>query len=335
MIHPNHVIAGQLRREYLLPPEGRPLLDVPGGNLLYAAAGARLWSDKIGLLSRAGEDYPQEWLKKFTKLGFDTKGIRTLTGGLDLRSFRAYMDAYTPQTSNPVAHFARLGMPFPKSLLGYQPHSEGQDSRSRSNTDSPRITDIPKTYLDAKAVHICPTDYVSHTQLLPAFRQAGVLTTSLDPSPGYMLPAFMEDVRSLVHGLTAFMPSEEEIRALFWGRTRDLWEMVEAIGSWGVEFVIVKRGGLGQMIFDSTNRRRFEVPAYPGRVVDPTGGGDAFCGGFIVGYAESYDPVRAALFGNVSASLTLEGSGAFYALDALPGLAQARLDTLKEIVREA
>ena len=65
MIHPNHVIAGQLRREYLLPPEGRPLLDVPGGNLLYAAAGARLWTDKIGLLSRAGEDYPQEWLKQF------------------------------------------------------------------------------------------------------------------------------------------------------------------------------------------------------------------------------------------------------------------------------
>ncbi len=335
MIHPTYVIAGQLRRDYLLPPEGRPMLDVPGGNLLYAAAGARLWSDKIGLLSRAGEDYPQEWLKQFERLGFDTKGVRILTGGLDLRSFRVYMDASSPQTSNPVAHFARLGLPFPKSLLGFQPRSEGQDSRSRSNPDSPRITDIPKHYFDAKAVHICPTDYVSHTQLLPAFRQAGVQTTSLDPSPGYMQPAFMEDVRSLVHGLTVFMPSEEEIRALFWGRTRELWEMVEAIGSWGVEFVIVKRGGLGQMIYDSGNRRRYEVPAYPGKVVDPTGGGDAFGGGFIVGYAESYDPVRAALHGNVSASLTIEGSGAFFALDALPGLAQARLDTLKEIVREA
>jgi sugar/nucleoside kinase (ribokinase family) len=332
---PAHVIAGQLRREYLLPPEGRPLLDVPGGNLLYAAAGARLWSDKIGLLSRVGEDYPQEWLKRYAKLGFDTKGIRILTGGLDLRSFRAYMDAATPQTSNPVAHFARLGMPFPKSLLGFQPRSEGKDSRTQTAPDSPRLTDIPKIYLDAKAVHICPTDYVSHTQLLPAFRQAGVLTTSLDPSPGYMQPSFMEDVRSLVQGLTAFMPSEEEIRSLFWGKTNDLWAMIEAIGAWGVEFVIVKRGGLGQMIYDSSSRRRFEVPAYPGRVVDPTGGGDAFCGGFLVGYAESYDPVRAALHGNVSASITLEGSGAFFSLDALPGLAQARLETLKEIVREA
>jgi hypothetical protein len=45
--------------------------------------------------------------------------------------------------------------------------------------------------------------------------------------------------------------------------------------------------------------------------------------------------VRAALHGNVSASIALEGSGAFFSLDALPGLAQARLETLKEIVREA
>jgi sugar/nucleoside kinase (ribokinase family) len=336
VIHPTYVISGQLRREYLLPPEGRPLLDVPGGNVLYAAAGARIWSDKIGLLSRIGEDYPQEWLKQFTKRGFDTQGVRILTGGMDLRSFRAYMDVSTWQASNPVAHFARLGLPFPKSLLGFQPKvDQQQDSRSRPAPDSPRITDIPKIYLDVKAVHICPTDYVSQTQLLPAFRQANVLTTSLDPSPGYMLPAFYEDVRSLVHGLTVFMPSENEIRSLFWGRTNDLWEMIEAIGSWGVEFVIIKRGGLGQMIYDATNHRRFEIPAYPARVIDPTGAGDAFCGGFIVGYAESYDPVRAALYGNVSASLTLEGSGAFFALEALPGLALARLETLKEIVREA
>jgi len=335
-MQPNYVIAGQLRRDYLLPPEGRPLLDVPGGNLLYAATGARTWSDKIGLLSRVGEDYPQEWLKQFSERGFDTKGIRVLPGGMDLRSFRAYMDVASWQASNPVAHFARLGLPFPKSLLGFQPRSDQQqDSRSRPAPDSPRITDIPDLYFDIKAAHICPTDYVSHTQLLPAFRQANVLTTSLDPSPGYMLPAFFDDVRSLVHGLTAFMPSEAEIRSLFWGRTNDLWEMIEAIGSWGVEFVIIKRGGLGQMIYDASNHRRFEVPAYPARVIDPTGGGDAFCGGFIVGYAESYDAVRAALYGNVSASLTLEGSGAFFALDALPGLAQARLDTLKEIVREA
>jgi len=108
MVNPFHVIAGQLRRDYLLPPEGRPLLDVPGGNLLYAAAGARVWSERIGLLSRVGEDYPQEWIKHFEELGFDTRGIRIIPGGMDLRAFRAYMDVATLQTANPGVNLSRL-----------------------------------------------------------------------------------------------------------------------------------------------------------------------------------------------------------------------------------
>ena len=150
-----------------------------------------------------------------------------------------------------------------------------------------------------------------------------------------MLPALLMQLKSLLRGLTAFIPSEEEMRALFWGRTDDLWAMIEEVGSWGVELVIVKRGGLGQWLYDSSRRRRFEIPAYPVRTVDPTGAGDAFCGGFLVGYAESFDAVRGAMYGNVSASLAVEGSGAFFALDALPGLARARLDSLTELIREA
>jgi len=40
------------------------------------------------------------------------------------------------------------------------------------------------------------------------------------------------------------------------------------------------------------------------------------------------------LHGSVSASLAIEGSGAFHTLEALPGLAQARLDSLAGIVRQ-
>jgi hypothetical protein len=40
------------------------------------------------------------------------------------------------------------------------------------------------------------------------------------------------------------------------------------------------------------------------------------------------------LYGSVSASLKMEGSGPFYPLDVLPGLAEARLHSLKEMARE-
>ena len=334
-MHPQFVIAGQLRREYLLPPEGRPVIDAPGGNLLYAASGAGVWEKELGLVSRVGEDYPHEWLRQFAGRGLITEGIRVVPESLELRSFRAYTDPISSQTANPVSHFVRLGLPFPKSLLGYQPPAGGTDSRTHPAPDSPRITDVPRTYLEAKGVHLCPTDYVSHSQLFPLFRSAGALTITLDPSPSYMLPALLTALKSLLRGLTAFVPSEDEMRALFWGRTDDLWAMIEEVASWGVEMVIVKRGGLGQWLYDSSSSRRYEIPAYPVRTVDPTGAGDAFCGGFLIGYSQSFDAVQGAMYGNISASLAVEGSGAFFALEALPGLAKARLDSLSELIREA
>jgi sugar/nucleoside kinase (ribokinase family) len=110
--------------------------------------------------------------------------------------------------------------------------------------------------------------------------------------------------------------------------------MAEALGESGCEFVIVKRGARGQMLYDSVSKKRWEVPAYPARPVDVTGAGNSFCGGFLAGYQQTYDPLRGVLYGSVSASLTIEGSGAFHALEALPGLAQRRLDSLAEIVRQ-
>jgi sugar/nucleoside kinase (ribokinase family) len=87
------------------------------------------------------------------------------------------------------------------------------------------------------------------------------------------------------------------------------------------------------MLFNAAAQERWEVPAYPARLADLTGAGDAFAGGFLAGYNRDYDPLRAVLHGNVSSSLTIEGSGAFHALEALPGLAQARLESLSTIVR--
>lgn len=328
------VLAGQLRRDYLLPPSGRPLLDAPGGSLLYAASGLTIWEKGLGLLARVGEDYPTEWLEAFARTGWDVRGVRVLAEALDLRHFQAAIDLHTVQHNNPVAHFSRLGLAFPKSLLGYTPSGEARDDRKNSPPNAPRPGDIPPDYLDASAVHLCPLDFMTANRLTSAFRQASATTLTLDPSAAYLSPSALEDVRSLLHGLTAFLPSEEELRALFWGRSSDLWEMAEAAAAFGCEFVVIKRGGRGQMLYDSASKKRWEIPACPARPTDLTGAGDAFCGGFLAGYARTYDPLRAVLHGNISASLTVEGSGAFHALEALPGLAQARLESLSAIVRQ-
>ncbi len=330
---PQLVIAGQLRRQYLLPPGGRPLIDAPGGNLLYAASGARVWADSVSLLARVGEDYPHGWLRQFQQAGLDTSGIKILPEALDLRSFTAYTDLQTAQRTNPVSHFARLGLPFPKLLLGYHPPEDKPASRNRTNPDSPRLSEIPASYREVKAAHLCPLDLVTHTQLAPEFRQGGMGFVTIDPHPSYMNNIYINNLRSLLQGVTAFCPSEEELRTLFWGRTDDIWQMADILASFGCDIIVIKRGARGQYMFDNHTGTRWEVPAYPASVTDLTGAGDAFCGGFLAGYLTSRDPLQATLQGNIAASFAIEGSGAFYALEAMPGLAQARLHSLANIVR--
>ena len=333
-MEPHFVVAGHLRRDYLLPPVGHPLLDAPGGNLLYAAGGLRVWEPDIGLLGRVGEDYPYQWRRDFEARGFDTQGLRILPNSLDLRNFLAYSETFELSRSNPVTHFSRRGLTFPKSLLGYQPPTDASKKPRQPHPLAPTVRDIPPVYLEASAVHLCPMDFTSHGQLLTAFKAGLITTVTLDPEPAYMTPDFLKDLRELLNRLTAFLPSEEELRSLFWGKTNDLWEMAEALGEYGCELIVIKQGGQGQLVYDAAGKHRWELPAYSSRMADPTGAGDAFCGGFLAGYRKNYEPLEAALYGNVSASLKVEGSGAFYPLEVMPGLAQARLEALRDLVRK-
>jgi sugar/nucleoside kinase (ribokinase family) len=333
---PTFAVAGKLTREYLLPPVGIPLLDSPGGSLLYTAGGLAVWDASIGLIARVNEEYPFAWLDGLLKRGFDTRGIRIHPElqNADLRSFIAYTDKNERSHSNAVSHFARRQLTFPKSLLGYQPADDEHKDLREIEPTSPAALDVPKDFRDIRHVHICPFDFTSQGQMVNLFKGGSNQTISLDPAPSYMKPAFWRNLRLVLQDVTAFHPSEEEIRALFWGETNDLWDMANRISEHGPQIIVIKRGSLGQMVYDVAGNHRYEIPAYPSRLTDPTGAGDAFSGGFLAGYQRTGDPLMAALYGSVSASLKIEGSGPFYPLDVMPGLAEARLHVLQEMARE-
>lgn len=336
MQSPYYLVLGQLRREYILLSDGRQALDQIGGNALYAAGGLGIWSatdEPIGLVARIGEDFPRDWLTEIENQGLDTAGVKVLGEPLDLRAFYAYSDQTTRHQDDPVTHFARRGLSFPKALLGYRNQDFEPQRKTRLGHTSLRGSDLPEVYRSARAAHLCPLDYLSHSLMPAELRQAGVQTVTLDPGPGYMHTAFWDDVPGLLPGLTAFLPAEEDLRELYRGRTQDLWEMAEGLAGYGCEIILITAGASGQYLYDAPGRSRYEIPAYPARVQDVTGAGDAFAGGFLAGYQHTYDPLQAALYGNVSASLAVEGCGPFFPLEALPGLQQARLETLTDLVR--
>ena len=334
-LSPHSIFFGQMRRDFCILPDGKVLLDTPGGNVLYAATGLMVWEQERppGIIARVGEDYPREWLELIERKGILTGGIHVQAQSLDVRSFYAYTDLNTRLSDDPVAAFSRLGQELPRALLGFRPVRPSIDSRTQLGAFSLRQSDLVAAYMDAHSAHLCPLDYLTHTLIPAVLRQAGFTTITLDPSVGTMTPVFWDNIPVMLTGLTAFLPSEEEIRALFHGRSTDLWEMAETLGSYGCDFVVIKRGERGQILYDASSKARWEIPAYPARLANLTGAGDAFCGGFLAGYRRTFDPLMAVLHGSIAASITIEGSGPFFALDVLPGLAQARLEALRENAR--
>ena len=329
-MNPEFLVFGLLTREYLLPPTGDPRLDVAGGSLLYTAAGLRVWESSIGLVGRVGDDYPRDWLNECMSRGFDTSGIRIVPKKLEAREFVSYNESLEVTRINPVTHFARRGLTFPKSLLGYQP----PDERKVEEGSALLVTDISENYLTARAALLCPMSLVTQTQLIAGMKRGDVHTFVLEPASSSMTPTARRELPALLNGVTAFLTSQDELKNLFWGETHDLWKMAEWVSMYGCEYVVIKCGIHGQLLYDVKTKHKWEIPAYPARVADPIGAGDAFNGGFMAGYCKSYDPLEGALAGNVSASLKLEGSGAFYPLDVMPGLAEARLSALREMVRK-
>lgn len=105
----------------------------------------------------------------------------------------------------------------------------------------------------------------------------------------------------------------------------------------GPRAVVIKRGEYGAAVFHQDFT--FAIPAYPlTTVVDPTGAGDSFAGGFL-GYLASVDDTgaeatrRAAVVGSVMASFAVES----YGLDRLRSLSaadiDARFDAFVELTR--
>ncbi len=302
---------------------------------MYSAAGLGIWERDAGLIGRVGSDYPVEWLEKATGFGFDVRGVRVLPDPLDLRSFTAFADPDMRFIDNPVVQFARRGLPFPKTLLGFANPPPQLDSKTKPDTITIRLKDVPKDYLDATAAHLCPLDFLSQTLLPSSLRQGHIHTITVDPAPSYMNPVFWDDMPAVMHGITAFICNEAKLMSLFQGRSTDLWEMAETLAELGCEIIVIKRGARGQYLYSHASHTRWMIQAYPAQCTNPMGAGDAFCGGFLAGYRKTYDPLEACLYGNISASLVIEGNGPFFALDSLPGLAHARLEAFRNMPRKA
>ena len=337
--NPDFVFLGGLREDYCITHDGISIDRALGGNAVYAAVGACLWGANVGLLGRVGSNFPHEWIRLIAEAGIDILGIKQLPIELDTRTFYAYLSPVERVDTHPALHYQRAGKAMPKALIDYESSTFGQDNRLTFSELAVRPEDIPHSYFGASGLHLAPADYLTHStvpyRFLEKYKDEQRTIISLDPSERYMTPEFRDDLPRLLHGIDVFLPSEMEARSFLPHHRRSAIELAEHFASMGPKIVVIKLGPSGQIVFDGHLNECWIIPAYPGRVRDVTGAGDAYCGGFLVGLVRTGSPVEAALHGSVSASLTIEGTGALFALGSAPGLAKARLDALRPRVKKA
>ena len=140
---------------------------------------------------------------------------------------------------------------------------------------------------------------------------ANNVTVSYDPNYRHQLWEPKEAINAMeeiMPYVDIFLPSApEDSMALF--NTSNPNKIISSSRSFGIKTTLITMGKKGAVIDTSGNI--FSISPYQaGSVVDTTGAGDAFKGGFLHGLLENMNPEKAANIGNISAGITITGRGA-------------------------
>jgi sugar/nucleoside kinase (ribokinase family) len=299
-VSPDLVVLGNLLVDDLVFPDGRTRMAQPGGAVLYASLGAALFGLPTGLSSWRGLDYPRTALDALETRGIDLAGLRE-TQRPGLRTWLLYEGR-----RRQAIH--RLDGPT---------HAEV----------SPEPEQLPVPWLDARAFHLAPMPLEVQRRWLAALGPRPGALLSLDP---YVLVKedTLETWRRLLVDVGVLFLSEDDLELS--GTAHDPRRALRRLAGGQppgarLRLALLKRGSRGGVLYDVWEDRFTEWEPRADRVVDPTGAGDAFAGGFLAGWLRGETVQRALARGVVAASFAIEGWGAGRILEATADEAAARL----------
>jgi sugar/nucleoside kinase (ribokinase family) len=173
------------------------------------------------------------------------------------------------------------------------------------------LADVPAD-LHAKAIHVAPVANEVSFEVVEHLKQC---TDVLSLDPQGLLRSFDEagnvtennslDAR-IFSLINIYKSSQKEIYKLT-GES-ELKPAIKAIHDVGVETVIVTMGSKGSVL--SVEGAQYNIAACPSQVVvDPTGAGDVFMGGFLTEYLRQKESLWCACVGSAAASMVVEGLG--------------------------
>ena len=166
------------------------------------------------------------------------------------------------------------------------------------------VAAMPPRWWGARWVHVCPMGgrTAAQEEVIAALRAGGFvggISTGTFPTPAEREP---EAVRALASRVDLFFCNEGEAAAIF--------------GEGRPGALVITRGAAGLERWQQGRVQAFA--ARPTAVVDPTGAGDAVCGGWLAARLLGADEAGAARQAQAVAGLVLGGLGAEPLIAALP-----------------
>lgn len=254
---------------------------VVGGAASYICLAASHFVKNQELISVIGEDFPQTFLDELRLRGVNQSGLKIIEGG---KSF-FWEGSYHDDLIGRDTLVTELNV-----LEGWEP----KVPEEAVNTDFVMLGNLDPE------VQASVLDQLKNTPKI------AVLDTM-----NFWMDIALDSLKKVIKRVNVLMINDDEARQL--SGQDSLSIAAKIIHEMGPETVVIKKGEHGAIMFEGG--KKFFAPAYPlDQVVDPTGAGDTFAGGFI-GFltnknSSSWENKKQAIVaGAVLASFTCEAFG--------------------------
>ena len=264
-----------------LPDRNVPSI-VLGGSVAYVSLSARRLDATVSVVCKVGGDFPDAYLWRLGQEGVDLSGVVKIESA----QTTCFELKYSSSLSN-------------------------RKLRLKSKAPPITVEDLPES-LKAKIIHVAPIAGEVTYEVAEKLRSCAEWL-SLDPQG--LVRSFDENGNVTRHSLTdkrileiidIYKSSSDEIKAVTGMSTQK--SAIKAVHDYGVEAVIVTLGMKGAVL--SAEETVYKIPTYKSKkVVDPTGAGDAFIGGFLAEYVRGESSLWCACVGSAAASLVVEAAG--------------------------
>ncbi len=273
------LIVGSVAFDAIVTPHNQTDRIIGGAGTYICFAASYFSTPQV--VAVVGGDFPQAYIEKLENKGVETEGLQIKTDEKTFFWAGKYFDNMNQRETlitelNVLEHFDPI---IPDSYQGTEFVMLGNLSPVVQRTVLERLTTKPKL----------------------------VVLDTMNFWMDCMLPELLKTIAMV----DVIVINEEEARQL--SGEYGLPQAAKKIQTMGPRYVIIKKGLHGALLFGEG--KVFSAPALPiENVVDPTGAGDTFAGGFVAYLAQKnatdFDTMKAAIIvGSAMASFTVEAMG--------------------------